>query len=73
MRISVDELLEKTLISPSYFKKILSKCSINNKIYLDEFDLKKIYEIMPVKTYKSKKLLEKIKTVLVRNNHESFI
>jgi len=72
MRIEVEKLLEDSLISESYFKKILTKCKINEKIFLDEFDLKKLYEYMPVKTYKTKHLLLKIKKILNDENY-SFI
>ena len=60
MRILIDDLLEGTLIKRSYFLKFLLQCGVSNRIYLDEFDLIRLHNVMPVKTYKTQQLYEKI-------------
>jgi len=64
MRYLVLDFIKDFPISESYFSKILQKCGVLNRIYLDENDLIKISENLIVSTYKTKLLYEQIIMIL---------
>ena len=64
MRILVDELIKPCEIKLSYFIKLLVKCGVSNRIYLDEFDLQKLSDCLEVKTYKTLQLVKRIDQVI---------
>jgi len=64
MFIQVDELVKILDYSPSYFKKILTKAQTKSRIVLDNEDIKKIIETMPIKNSKSYNLYIKLNSML---------
>lgn len=64
MKVKCDSLFEGLRVDSNYYIRQFKKLGVQNRFFLDRYDLEKIVNQLPTKRYKSAMIVERAKSVL---------